>query len=49
MEQQTTEGQNNALVLCGVKVPEEDSLSSPMYKDGIESTKILHSGQETFI
>lgn len=27
------EGQNNALALCGVKVPEEDSFSYPMYKD----------------
>lgn len=43
------EQQNNALALCGVKVPEEESFSYPMYKDRIESTKILHSDQETLI
>lgn len=45
----TMEGQNNALALCGVKVPGEDSFSYPMYKNRIESTKILHSDKETFI
>lgn len=45
----TMEGQSNALGLCDVKLPEEDSFSYSRYKDIIESTKILHSDQETFI
>lgn len=37
--------QDSAVALCGIKLPEEDSFSYPVYKDRIESTKILHSDQ----
>lgn len=42
----TMERQNNAVGLRGVKMHEKDSFSYPMYKDRIESTKILHSNQK---